>query len=368
MFTTSRARASDPAREDLPSRRASPPPRAHLETAIRLASTPEVHFRASRPPPPRAPGRTMRDDALESADESFGESPAGISGVADDAGRDGATGTSGPSSRRSPSSCACSSRMTTRSSTRLAPREETPASCARSSARTWRTTRAPPRRCAARNCDWCDGERLVRGREKIATLLTKEWGEQSDRVQRTKVFTSGHNRVATCFEREQVARASPGTSPGTRIRERRRPTALLRRRATTNARAAKNANRDVSKKFALRRPRRRVLGLRRRWLRARARRYHHPNAGQRYVARGCDRGIELVASDETIGGVFVVVCYVLAWVFFNRLFTLCETFFSPPPPPPAAPRRLAPRSSPRTPSSSAHRNVFSSASPSRSSF
>jgi hypothetical protein len=37
----------------------------------------------------------MRDSALESGDESFGESPAGIiSGVGDDAGRDGATGTS----------------------------------------------------------------------------------------------------------------------------------------------------------------------------------------------------------------------------------------------------------------------------------
>ena len=49
--------------------------------------------------------------------------------------------------------------------------------------------------------------------KQIAALLTKEWGEQSDRVQRTKVFTSGHNRVATCFEREYVARV-PGDVPG----------------------------------------------------------------------------------------------------------------------------------------------------------
>ena len=72
--------------------------------------------------------------------------------------------------------------------------------------------RAAAALCRA-DCDWCDGERLVRGREKIAALLTKEWGEQSDRVQRTKVFTSGHNRVATCFEREYVARV-PGDVPG----------------------------------------------------------------------------------------------------------------------------------------------------------
>ena len=57
--------------------------------------------------------------------------------------------------------------------------------------------------------DWCDGERLVKGRAKIAEFLKRDWGEQSGRVQRTRVFTSGHNRVAACFEREYVVRV-PG--------------------------------------------------------------------------------------------------------------------------------------------------------------
>ena len=237
----------------------------------------------------------MRDDALESADESFGESPAGISGVADkkNAGRDGATGTSRPVS-----GFAEFMRMQLAhddavvDETRAAGRNKR---LVRSFERAYveNDARAAAALCRA-DCDWCDGERLVRGREKIAALLTKEWGEQSDRVQRTKVFTSGHNRVATCFEREYVARV-PGTSPGTRIRERRRPTApsdddARRKRARGEEREPRRLQ-----KYALRRPRRRVLGLRRRWLRARARRHHHPNAGQRYVARGCDRGIELVA-------------------------------------------------------------------------
>jgi nuclear transport factor 2 (NTF2) superfamily protein len=52
------------------------------------------------------------------------------------------------------------------------------------------------------DADWCDGARLVKGRGRIAEFLKREWGAQSDRVQRTRVFTSGQNRVAACFERE----------------------------------------------------------------------------------------------------------------------------------------------------------------------
>ena len=156
----------------------------------------------------------MRDDALESADESFGESPAGISGVADkkNAGRDGATGTSRPVS-----GFAEFMRMQLAhddavvDETRAAGRNKR---LVRSFERAYveNDARAAAALCRA-DCHWCDGERLVRGREKIAALLTKEWGEQSDRVQRTKVFTSGHNRVAACFEREYVARV-PGDVPG----------------------------------------------------------------------------------------------------------------------------------------------------------
>ena len=156
----------------------------------------------------------MRDDALESADESFGESPAGISGVADkkNAGRDGATGTSRPVS-----GFAEFMRMQLAhddavvDETRAAGRNKR---LVRSFERAYveNDARAAAALCRA-DCDWCDGERLVRGRDKIAALLTKEWGEQSDRVQRTKVFTGGHNRVATCFEREYVARV-PGDVPG----------------------------------------------------------------------------------------------------------------------------------------------------------
>ena len=59
------------------------------------------------------------------------------------------------------------------------------------------------------DADWCDGARLVKGRGRIAEFLKREWGAQSDRVQRTRVFTSGQNRVAACFEREYVVRV-PG--------------------------------------------------------------------------------------------------------------------------------------------------------------
>ena len=63
------------------------------------------------------------------------------------------------------------------------------------------------------DADWCDGARLVKGRARIAEFLKREWGAQSDRVQRTRVFTSGQNRVAACFEREYVV-PGPGDVPG----------------------------------------------------------------------------------------------------------------------------------------------------------
>ena len=155
----------------------------------------------------------MRDDALESADESFGESPAGISGVADkkNAGRDGATGTSPVGGFAEFMRMQLAHDDAVVDENRAAGRN---ARLVRSFERAYveNDARAAAALCRA-DCDWCDGERLVRGREKIAALLTKEWGEQSDRVQRTKVFTSGHNRVAACFEREYVARV-PGDVPG----------------------------------------------------------------------------------------------------------------------------------------------------------
>ena len=70
------------------------------------------------------------------------------------------------------------------------------------------------------DADWCDGARLIKGRERIAEFLRREWGEQSDRVQRTRIFTSGHNRVAACFEREYAARV-PRDVPGDRDARRR---------------------------------------------------------------------------------------------------------------------------------------------------
>ena len=70
------------------------------------------------------------------------------------------------------------------------------------------------------DADWCDGARLIKGRERIAEFLRREWGEQSDRVQRTRIFTSGHNRVAACFEREYAARV-PRDVPGNRDARRR---------------------------------------------------------------------------------------------------------------------------------------------------
>ena len=155
----------------------------------------------------------MRDSALESGDESFGESPAGISGVADkkNAGRDGATGTSPVGGFAEFMRMQLANDDAVVDETRAAGRN---ARLVRSFERAYveNDARAAAALCRA-DCHWCDGERLVRGREKIAALLTKEWGEQSDRVQRTKVFTSGHNRVATCFEREYVARV-PGDVPG----------------------------------------------------------------------------------------------------------------------------------------------------------
>jgi nuclear transport factor 2 (NTF2) superfamily protein len=63
------------------------------------------------------------------------------------------------------------------------------------------------------DADWCDGSRLVKGRGRIAEFLKREWGAQSHRVQRTRVFTSGQNRVAACFEREYVVPV-PGDVPG----------------------------------------------------------------------------------------------------------------------------------------------------------
>jgi len=60
------------------------------------------------------------------------------------------------------------------------------------------------------DADWCDGSRLVKGRGRIAEFLKREWGAQSHRVQRTRVFTSGQNRVAACFEREYVVGDVPG--------------------------------------------------------------------------------------------------------------------------------------------------------------
>ena len=154
----------------------------------------------------------MRDSALESGDESFGESPAGIiSGVGDDAGRDGATGTSPVGGFAEFMRMQLAHDDAVVDETRAAGRN---ARLVRSFERAYveNDARAAAALCRA-DCHWCDGERLVRGREKIAALLTKEWGEQSDRVQRTKVFTSGHNRVAACFEREYVARV-PGDVPG----------------------------------------------------------------------------------------------------------------------------------------------------------
>lgn len=161
----------------------------------------------------------MRDSALESGDEdeSFGESPAGnFSRVGDDAGnkRDGATGTSpvvGGFAEFMRMQLAHDDAVVD-TSTRAAGRN---ARLVRSFERAYveNDARAAAALCRA-DCHWCDGERLVRGREKIAALLTKEWGEQSDRVQRTKVFTSGHNRVAACFEREYVARVPHGDVPG----------------------------------------------------------------------------------------------------------------------------------------------------------
>ena len=155
----------------------------------------------------------MRDSALESGDESFGESPAGISGVADkkNAGRDGATGTSPVGGFAEFMRMQLAHDDAVVDENRAAGRN---ARLVRSFERAYveNDARAAAALCRA-DCHWCDGERLVRGREKIAALLTKEWGEQSDRVQRTKVFTSGHNRVATCFEREYVARV-PGDVPG----------------------------------------------------------------------------------------------------------------------------------------------------------
>ena len=158
----------------------------------------------------------MRDSALESGDEdeSFGESPAGnFSRVGDDAGnkRDGATGTSPVGGFAEFMRMQLANDDAVVDETRAAGRN---ARLMRSFERAYveNDARAAAALCRA-DCDWCDGERLVRGREKIAALLTKEWGEQSDRVQRTKVFTSGHNRVAACFEREYVARV-PGDVPG----------------------------------------------------------------------------------------------------------------------------------------------------------
>ena len=155
----------------------------------------------------------MRDSALESGDESFGESPAGISGVADkkNAGRDGATGTSPVGGFAEFMRMQLAHDDAVVDENRAAGRN---ARLVRSFERAYveNDARAAAALCRA-DCHWCDGERLVRGREKIAALLTKEWGEQSDRVQRTKVFTSGHNRVAACFEREYVARV-PGDVPG----------------------------------------------------------------------------------------------------------------------------------------------------------
>jgi nuclear transport factor 2 (NTF2) superfamily protein len=154
----------------------------------------------------------MRDSALESGDESFGESPAGIiSGVGDDAGRDGATGTSPVGGFAEFMRMQLAHDDAVVDENRAAGRN---ARLVRSFERAYveNDARAAAALCRA-DCHWCDGERLVRGREKIAALLTKEWGEQSDRVQRTKVFTSGHNRVAACFEREYVARV-PGDVPG----------------------------------------------------------------------------------------------------------------------------------------------------------
>ena len=154
----------------------------------------------------------MRDSALESGDESFGESPAGIiSGFGDDAGRDGATGTSPVGGFAEFMRMQLAHDDAVVDENRAAGRN---ARLVRSFERAYveNDARAAAALCRA-DCDWCDGERLVRGREKIAALLTKEWGEQSDRVQRTKVFTSGHNRVAACFEREYVARV-PGDVPG----------------------------------------------------------------------------------------------------------------------------------------------------------
>ena len=154
----------------------------------------------------------MRDSALEAGDESFGESPAGIiSGFGDDAGRDGATGTSPVGGFAEFMRMQLAHDDAVVDETRAAGRN---ARLVRSFERAYveNDARAAAALCRA-DCHWCDGERLVRGREKIAALLTKEWGEQSDRVQRTKVFTSGHNRVAACFEREYVARV-PGDVPG----------------------------------------------------------------------------------------------------------------------------------------------------------
>ena len=122
------------------------------------------------------------------------------------------------------------------------------------------------------DADWCDGARLVKGRARIAEFLKREWGAQSDRVQRTRLFTSGQNRVAACFEREYVVPV-PGDGPGdgdVATGDDASAGGFVRRREASEA----------GPKIKIRRPRRRVLGLRRSGLRARARRYRHADTGR----------------------------------------------------------------------------------------